>query len=105
MKANLKNGKEIMKYAPYSFSKISLFEQCPLKFKFNYIDKLGIFQKSLATERGSYIHELLENDTKEKETKFKFSIATPEQQQECLDIYHKFKESELGQRYLIKRKY
>ena len=89
-----------MKYAPFSFSKINLFEQCPLKFKFQYIDKLGTFIPNLATERGSFIHTLLENDTKSKPTKFKFTIATPKEQNECIDIFIAFKKSELGQRYL-----
>ena len=89
-----------MKYAPYSFSKINTYEQCALKFKFLYIDKLGTYVPNLAMERGSYIHTLLENDTKSKPTSFKFKIATPEQQSECIDIFIKFKQSELGQRYL-----
>ena len=89
-----------MKYSPYSFSKISLFEQCPLKFKFNYIDKIGVFVPNLALERGSYIHTLLENDTKDKPTKFKFNIATKEEQLQCIDVFIEFKKSDLGQRYL-----
>lgn len=89
-----------MKYAPYSFSKINLWEQCPLKFKFNYIDKLGIYEPNLAMERGSFIHTLLENDTKGKETSFKFQICTLEEQEECIDIFIAFKQSPLGQSYL-----
>ncbi len=88
--------------SPYSFSKINTYELCPLKFKFQYLDKLGIFQRSLATERGSFIHLLLENHTKDKKTKFKFHIATEEQQKECFDIFVKFLDSKLGQKYMVK---
>lgn len=90
-----------MKYAPYSFSKINLYEQCPLKFKFNYIDKLGTFYPNLATERGSFIHTLLENHTKEKKTKFKFLIATEEEQKDCFNIFVEFLDSDLGKKYMV----
>ena len=89
-----------MKFAPFSFSKIHLFEQCPLKFKYNYIDKLGIFEPNLAMERGLAIHDFLENHVKNKKTDFKFRIATQEEQEECLDIFINFKKSDLGMKYL-----
>ena len=42
-----------MKHAPYSYSKISTFQQCPLKFKFQYIDRIPVDQEqSPAIERG-----------------------------------------------------
>jgi len=86
-----------MKFAPYSFSKINSFEMCPKKFDFNYIQKLGVWVPNLATERGSYIHTLLENDTKSKPTNFKFTLIDDEIQQECINVYEKFKASEWGQ--------
>ena len=89
-----------MKFAPYSFSRIDVFEKCPLKFKFLYIDKLGTFVPNLALEKGSYIHERLENFTKRKKTNFDFFIATPEEQKDFDVVYHKFVSSKYGQKYL-----
>jgi len=88
-----------MKFTPYSFSRINTFENCPKKFDFNYIQKLGVWVPNLATERGSYIHLLLENDTKEKPTKFKFTMIDDKIQQECIQIYEDFKKSDLGKEY------
>ena len=44
----------------YSHSKISTFEQCPLKYRLRYIDKIKIKQKSIEGFLGSMIHETLE---------------------------------------------
>ena len=49
-------------YAPFSYSKIGTYNQCAKKFWYTYvsdivIDKVG----SLALERGSFVHYLLEN--------------------------------------------
>ena len=90
-----------MKYSPYSFSKINLYEQCPRKYKFQYIDKLGVWIPNIATERGSFIHLLLENHTKDKKTKFKFHIATEEQQKECFDIFTTFLDSDIGKETMV----
>ena len=72
---------------------------CPKKFDFNYIQKLRVWVPNLATERGSYIHLLLENDTKEKPTTFKFTMIDDEIQQQCIKIYEDFKQTEIGQTY------
>jgi RecB family exonuclease len=88
-----------MKFTPYSFSKINSFEMCPAKFDFNYIQKLRFWVPNLATERGSYIHTLLENDTKSKPTSFKFTLIDEEIERECKEIYKKFKESNWGKFY------
>ncbi len=45
----------------YSHSRISTFEQCPLKFKFRYIDKIiPEIEKTIETHLGSAVHETLE---------------------------------------------
>ena len=51
-----------MRFAPYSFSKLSTYQQCPLRFKFKYIDKIpeGKFDDS-ALVKGSNVHSILEN--------------------------------------------
>jgi len=88
-----------MKFTPYSFSKINSFQMCPAKFDYNYIQKLRVWVPNMATERGSYVHTLLENDTKEKPTTFKFTLIDDAMQQECIDIYKNFKASGWGQFY------
>ena len=88
-----------MRFSPYSFSKINTFTMCPKKFEYSYIEKLKVFVPNMATERGSYIHTLLENDTKSKPTTFKFTLIDDEMQKECINIYEKFKETDLGRFY------
>jgi len=89
-----------MKFTPFSFSKINSFEMCPKKFEYNYIEKLRFFVPNMATERGSYVHTLLENDTKSKPTTFKFTLIDDDMQQECISIYEKFTETEWGQFFM-----
>lgn len=54
----------------YSHSKINTFEQCPLKFKFRYIDKIvPELEKSIEAHLGGMVHNTLEwlyNQVKEK---------------------------------------
>ena len=75
------------KYSPYSFSKLSVAEQCPRKFKYKYIDKI----KEEETDRrhlqkGLKIHEALET----------FDHSQPIEN----EITKSFVESKLGQKYL-----
>lgn len=79
----------MLKFSPYSFSKISLWNQCPKKFKYKYIDKIEqteINDKSL--KRGLSFHSILENYNGEES-----SIID--------DTIFRFVKSELGQKYLI----
>jgi putative RecB family exonuclease len=46
--------------AVYSHSKISTFEQCPLKYKFRYIDKIIIIERSIESFLGEVVHSALE---------------------------------------------
>ncbi len=46
--------------AMYSHSKISTFEQCPLKYKFRYIDKIVVIEKTIESFLGKTIHKTLE---------------------------------------------
>ena len=45
----------------YSHSKIKTFEQCPLKYKYRYIDKIKIETKSIEALLGFAVHAVLEN--------------------------------------------
>lgn len=45
----------------YSYSKINTFEQCPLKFKFRYIDKIiPEIEKTIESHLGKSVHSSLE---------------------------------------------
>lgn len=45
----------------YSHSRLSTFEQCPLKFKYKYIDRIFIeVEKTIETHLGACIHKALE---------------------------------------------
>ena len=55
-----------MKTKRYSYSKISLFNSCPLKYKFIYIDKKFKKDESIEAFLGKAIHKTLEWIYKEK---------------------------------------
>lgn len=60
--------------AVYSHSRLSCFEQCPLKFKFEYIDKVETkIEETVETFLGSRVHEALEKLYKD----LKFQKLTP----------------------------
>lgn len=44
----------------YSYSKLSSYGQCHLKFKIHYLDKNFVFSESTATEFGSLVHAIEE---------------------------------------------
>jgi len=44
----------------YSHSRLSTFEQCPLKYKFSYIDNIKVAGQSVEAFMGSMVHETLE---------------------------------------------
>ncbi len=45
----------------YSYSKVTCFEQCPLRYKFQYIDKIKTeIEQSIEAFLGSLVHEALE---------------------------------------------
>ena len=51
-----------LKYAPYSYSKVSLHDQCNRKFKYRYIDKLPTKPKDLTPLlKGGAVHSILEH--------------------------------------------
>lgn len=81
-----------MKYAPYSFSRLSTFIQCPRKFKNKYIDKIP--EESVdktALQKGGAVHSILEHYPNKSTHKY------AEMYQSVAD---KFIVSNLGQKYL-----
>ena len=49
-----------------SYSKLDLFEQCHLRYKFKYVDGMYSFNPSIATEFGSIAHKVLELKGRDK---------------------------------------
>jgi RecB family exonuclease len=61
-----------MKFAPYSFSKLSLYDKCPYQWRLKYLNHVIWAEPSKATERGKYIHQCLETFPHLREFEFKF---------------------------------
>jgi putative RecB family exonuclease len=60
-----------MKFAPYSVSKIELYNKCPKAFKYRYIDKIKTPMKFYHLEKGSLWHKLIEYKLQDKLNEFK----------------------------------
>jgi len=86
-----------MKYNPYSISKIGAFEQCPYKFKLQYIDKIKVKKDNFHLLKGSLVHKILEEN-------FNYNIDTKEYNLSETDIKNitqkvkDFEYSDLGQK-------
>ena len=95
----------MLKYAPYSFSRISKWTQCPRAFKYHYIDKIGEWKTSIALDRGKFIHCLLEFDGDMEKVKAsddfrrvkKSGFMAPNDYKECIQIYKEFRDGKIGQ--------
>ncbi len=74
----------------YSVSKVQCFEQCPLKFKLTYIDKVEI-ERSEALKKGSSVHSVFENLGKP---------ANGQETSEAVSVVEKFLKSPTGLKYL-----
>ncbi len=97
-----------MKYAPYSASRLGVYEQCPRKFKYNYVDKIKVpFVPSIHLTRGKIIHHLLEfhNKLSLKESIAKMKLDeqivgspfyTKEVIKECIGVYQSFIETDMA---------
>lgn len=91
----------MLKYQPYSFSKISTYKGCPRKFKYQYIDKIGKYEDSPALIKGRTVHYLIENSQLSPE---EYSDEMKQNIQDypgTLDIKKNFEESDLGKKYLL----
>ncbi len=93
-----------MKYTPYSFSKMNTWLQCPRKFRYQYIDKIGTFESSIALDRGKFIHTLFEFEGNLEQVKnsgdykkvLKSGLMSKDNYRECIQIYKDFKKSKLS---------
>jgi hypothetical protein len=95
-----------MKYAPYSYSKMSTFK-CKNKFKLQYIDKIRTpFNKSVAMEIGSFKHygleKFLERSTSFQKDilNFKFDLVDEVKKVQVFAELRKILESDTTQEYL-----
>ena len=43
-----------------SYSQLSMYNECPLRWKLNYVDKLRIFESSIHLLFGTAMHEVLQ---------------------------------------------
>ena len=92
----------MIKYAPYSFSKVSVHKQCPRKFRYKYLDKIKIkHTPQLHLERGLLLHLFMEHgidyDKYKDDWQYqKCKLLTTEVKGECEDIYNNFISSETG---------
>ena len=94
----------MLKYAPYSYSMIGTFKNCPYRFKLQYIDKIKTkFNKTPALEKGSFLHfgieHYLKGDLKEKINEFKFSTINEEEKKEIFKLLKKILKSKNIQFY------
>lgn len=68
-----------MKFSPYSYSRIAVYQQCPRKFKYSYIDKIKVpFVYNEALVKGGAVHSVLEhfpNQSDHKHAKKYFHVA------------------------------
>lgn len=92
----------MLKYSPYSFSKIDSYSSCPRKFKHSYIDKIKIDKEQVHLLKGKFIHNLLElyrNPNKASIKQKKLNI-NPEDQKAYKELTAAFIASKTGQKYL-----
>ena len=101
-----------LRFAPYSFSKISTWKQCPRKFNYNYVQKLPKAQASAyALDRGKLIHLILEcnfdliaiKSHKDFKGIVQSEFLSKSDIKDCFKVAKDFKESPAGQT-LFKRK-
>ena len=90
----------MVKYKPYSYSKISTFKSCPKKFKLQYIDKIQGKLDTEALVKGRTVHYLIENshllESDYSEEMKQNILVYPE----ALLIKKNFEKSSLGVKYL-----
>jgi len=86
-----------MKYNPYSISKIGTYNQCPHKFKLQYIDKIKVpFETNKALIKGKIIHQILEHNFDYDYEAEYTDVYTEADHKVSLDIVKRFEESSLG---------
>ena len=93
-----------MKYAPYSYSMIGTFKNCPYRFKLQYVDKIKTkFNVTPALEKGKFLHfgieHYLKGTLKDKINEFKFQTISEEEKKEIFKLLKKILKSKNIQFY------
>ena len=93
-----------MKFAPYSYSKIGTFKNCPYRFKLQYIDKIKTkFNVTPALEKGKFLHfgieHYLKGSLKEKINEFEFKLHSEEERKKIFKLLKKILKSKNIQFY------
>ena len=83
-----------LKYAPYSYSMIGTFKNCPYRFKLQYIDKIKTkFNLSPALEKGKFLHygieKYLKNELDESIKNYKFQTVSNEEKKKYFKLLKK----------------
>ncbi len=90
-----------MKYSPYSFSKISAYNSCARKFKYQYIDKIKRDKlPSDALIKGKTLHYILENLNISEEDYIDTMKENINNYPEIKEIINNFINSDLSKKYL-----
>lgn len=109
---NTKNTNNMYKYAPYSYSKIATWQQCPRKFENTYIKKLPTqFEHSVPLDRGKLVHLIFEHkrdkekikNNKEFKEIVKRGLLDKQQIKNCFTIYDNFISSDIGKQLINKK--
>jgi putative RecB family exonuclease len=82
----------------YSHSRLSTFEQCPMRYKFQYIDKIRVKRDGIEAFMGSRVHEVLQKLYDD------LSMSKPNTLDELLEYYDKLWEENWHSNVVIVRK-
>ncbi len=102
---------KLLKYAPYSYSRINTWLQCPRKFRYSYVEKIVKWETSAPLDRGKLVHSILEHSDSPKISKEVFDkvkktqdwrdiqehdILTLDDYKKCIKMSTDFKASKMG---------
>lgn len=87
-----------MKYSPFSYSKISLFKECPKKWYAKYVEKSLPSENKPAFEKGSFVHYALQHYPAAPPKPFTFKLADEKMQTEWFALVKKILSNERIQR-------
>ncbi len=80
-----------MNYAPYSASKISIFDECPYKFKLQYVDRVKVpFVEKAFFEKGKFFHYAFQFYPNDVPKPFNFRLSSKSEIKEYVNILNDF---------------
>lgn len=81
----------------YSNSRLSTYENCPLKYKFQYIDKIRTEGEGIEAFTGSRVHDALEQFYKD------MTLCKTRSLEELLDLYKEYWDKKYSEKVTIRR--